>query len=60
MLFDRILLMKLKIVIIHFISILALVISMVEGFTDHEVYAQKNTSNGNMTSAKVLLARFSN
>jgi hypothetical protein len=58
MLLDRILLMKLQIAIIPFFLISALVISMVEGFANHEVYAQKNTSNGNMTSAMVMLARF--
>jgi hypothetical protein len=42
------------------ILISALVISMVEGFTDHEAYAQKNTSNGNMTSAMVMLALLQN
>jgi hypothetical protein len=38
--------------------ILALVVSMVEGFANYEVYAQTNTSKENMTSAMVLLARF--
>jgi hypothetical protein len=57
MLLDRVLLMKLQIAIIPFL-ISALVISMVEGFANHEVYGQKNTSNGNMTSAMVMLARF--
>jgi hypothetical protein len=50
--------MKRQIPIISFVLISALVISMLEGFTDHEVYAQKNISNGNMTSAMVMLARF--
>ena len=36
----------------------ALVVSIVEGFAIHPVYAQTNTSNGNMTSAMVILARF--
>jgi hypothetical protein len=31
---------------------------MVEGFANHQVYAQTNTSNGNMTSVMVNLARF--
>jgi hypothetical protein len=50
--------MSLQIVILAFILISALMVSMVEGFADHEVYAQTNTSNGNMTSAMVVLARF--
>jgi hypothetical protein len=36
----------------------ALVVSMVEGFAIHPIYAQTNTSNGNMTDAMVSLARF--
>ena len=58
MLLVRILLMKLQIAIIPFMVISALVVSMVEGFAIHPVYAQTNTSNGNMTSAMVILARF--
>jgi hypothetical protein len=58
MLLVRILLMKLQVAIIPFIVISALVVSMVEGFAIHPVYAQTNTSNGNMTSAMVMLARF--
>ena len=50
--------MKLQVAIIPFIVISALVVSMVEGFAIHPVYAQTNTSNGNMTSAMVMLARF--
>jgi hypothetical protein len=50
--------MKLQIAIIPFIVISALVGSMVEGFVNHQTYAQTNTSNGNMTSAMVILARF--
>ena len=50
--------MSLQIVILGFSLISALMVSMVEGFADHEVYAQTNTSNGNMTSAMVMLARF--
>jgi hypothetical protein len=50
--------MKLQVAIISFIVISALVVSMVEGFAIHPVYAQTNTSNGNMTSAMVILARF--
>lgn len=57
MLIATILLMNLQIVILAFL-ISALMVSMIEGFADHEVYAQKNTSNGNMTSAMVMLARF--
>jgi hypothetical protein len=41
-----------------FILITALVVSMVDEFANHQVYAQTNTSNGNMTSAMVMLARF--
>ena len=58
MLLDRILLMNLQIAIIPFFLISALMISMVEGFANHEVYGQKNTRNANMTSAMVMLARF--
>jgi hypothetical protein len=58
MLLDRMLLMKRQIQITSFILISTLVISMVEVFTDHDVYAQKNIRNGNMTSAMVMLARF--
>jgi hypothetical protein len=54
----RILLMRLKIAIIPFIVVSALVVSMVEGFAIHPIYAQTNTSNGNMTDAMVSLARF--
>ena len=50
--------MKLQIAIIPFIVISALVVSMVDEFANHQVYAQTNTSNGNMTSAMVILARF--
>jgi len=50
--------MRLQLAIIPFMVISALVVSMVEGFAIHPVYAQTNTSNGNMTSATVILARF--
>jgi len=50
--------MKLQITILALILISALVASMVEGLANHQVYAQTNTSNGNMTSAMVILARF--
>jgi hypothetical protein len=58
MLIASILLMNLQIVILSFILILALVVSIVEGFANYQVYAQTNTSNGNMTSAMVNLAKF--
>lgn len=58
MLLVRILLMKLQIALIPFMVISVLVVSMVERFAIHPVYAQTNTSNGNMTSAMVILARF--
>lgn len=58
MLIDRILLMNLQTVILPFILISALVVSVVEGSANYQVYAQTNTSNGNMTSAMVMLARF--
>ena len=32
--------------------------ALVEGFAIHPVYAQTNTSNGNMKDATVILARF--
>jgi hypothetical protein len=50
--------MRLQLAIIPFIVISALVVSIVGGFAIHPVYAQTNTSNGNMTSAMVILARF--
>ena len=50
--------MRLQLAIIPFMVISALVVSIVEGFAIHPVYAQTNTSNGNMTSAMVILARF--
>jgi hypothetical protein len=50
--------MRLKSAIIPFIVVSALVVSMVEGFAIHPIYAQTNTSNGNMTDAMVSLARF--
>jgi hypothetical protein len=58
MLLDRIFLMRLQLAIIPFMVISALVVSIVGGFAIHPVYAQTNTSNGNMTSAMVILARF--
>ena len=58
MLIASILLMNLQIVILPFILILALVVSIVEGFANYQVYAQTNTSNGNMTSAMVNLVKF--
>jgi hypothetical protein len=54
----RILLMRLQIVILPFIVVSALVVPMVEPFAIHPIYAQTNTSNGNMTDAMVILARF--
>ncbi len=50
--------MKLQIVIMSFIAISALIALIAGGFENHQVYAQTNTSNGNMTSAMVMLARF--
>ena len=50
--------MRLQLAIIPFMVISALVVSIVGGFAIHPVYAQTNTSNGNMTSAMVILARF--
>jgi len=50
--------MRLKIAIILFTVVSALVVSMVEGFVIHPIYAQTNTNNGNMTDAMVMLARF--
>ena len=50
--------MRLKIAIIPFTVVSALVVSMVEGFAIHPIYAQTNTNNGNMTNAMVMLARF--
>ena len=50
--------MRLKIAIIPFTVVSALVVSMVEGFAIHPIYAQTNTNNGNMTDAMVMLARF--
>ena len=58
MLIAKVLLMKLQIVILFFILISALMVSMVEGFGNHQLYAQTNTSNGNMTSAMVMLALY--
>ena len=50
--------MRLKIAIIPFTVVSALVVSTVEGFAIHPIYAQTNTNNGNMTDAMVMLARF--
>lgn len=50
--------MKLQIAIMPFIVISVLVVSTVEGFANHQTNAQTNTTNGNMTSAMVILARF--
>ena len=47
-----------KLQIAPLIVISALVVSMVEGFANHPVYAQTNTSNENITSPMVILARF--
>jgi len=49
--------MKLRPAIMSFIVISAMVL-IASGFENHQVYAQTNTSNGNMTSAMVMLARF--
>jgi hypothetical protein len=58
MLLVRIFLMKLKIEIIPFMIVSVLVVPIVEGFAIHPIYAQTNTSTGNMTDAMVSLARF--
>lgn len=50
--------MKLQIAIMSFIAISALVALIAGGFENPQVFAQTNTSNGNMTSAMVMLARF--
>ncbi len=50
--------MKLQIAIMSFIVISALVALIAGGFENPQVFAQTNTSNGNMTSAMVMLARF--
>jgi len=50
--------MKLQIAIMSFIVISALVVLIASEFENHQVCAQTNTSNGNMTSAMVMLARF--
>ena len=50
--------MRLQLAIIPFMMISAVVVSIVVGFAIHPVYGQTNTTNGNMTSAMVILARF--
>ena len=50
--------MKLQIAVMSFIVISALAALIVGGFENHQIYAQTNTSNENMTSAMVMLARF--
>src|SRR5215472_12902723 len=58
MLLVRIFLMRLKMEILPFMVVSVLVASIVEGFAIHPIYAQMNTSTGNMTDAMVSLARF--
>jgi len=58
MLLVRIFLMRLKIEIIPFMVVPVLVAPIVEGSAIHPIYAQMNTSTGNMTDAMVSLARF--
>jgi hypothetical protein len=58
MLLDRIFLMRLQLAIIPFMVISTLVVSTIGAFAIHPVYAQTNTSSGNMTDAMVSLARF--
>ncbi len=50
--------MKSQTASMSFIVISALVALIVGGFENHQVFAQTNTGNGNMTSAMVMLARF--
>ena len=50
--------MKSQTASMSFIVISALVALIVGGFENHQVFAQMNTGNGNMTSAMVMLARF--
>lgn len=50
--------MKSQIASMSFIVISALVALIAGGFENHQVFAQTNTGNGNMTSAMVMLARF--
>jgi len=52
------LLMKLQTVIMPIILISTLVVLFASEFENYQVYAQTNISNGNMTSAMVMLARF--
>jgi hypothetical protein len=57
-LFARINLVRLKIEIIPFMVVSVIVAPIVAGFAIHPIYAQTNTSIGNMTDAIVSLARF--
>jgi hypothetical protein len=51
--------MRLKIAIIPYIVVMpALLVSTLEGYAIHPINAQTNQSNGNMTDAMVILARF--
>lgn len=50
--------MKSQIASMSFIVISALVALIAGGFENHQVFAQTNTGNGNMTSAMVMLAKF--
>src|SRR5437879_5373267 len=58
MLVHRIFLVRLQLATIPLMLIATLVVSIIEGFAIHPVYAQTNTNNGNMTDAMVMLARF--
>jgi hypothetical protein len=50
--------MKLKILIIPYIVVPALLISTLEGCAIHPIYAQTSKGSENMTDAMVILARF--
>ena len=50
--------MRLKIPIIPYIVVPALLISALEGHSIHPIYAQTSKSSENMTDAMVILARF--
>jgi len=50
--------MRLQLATIPFMVISILVVTIVEGFGIHPLYAQPNTSNGSMSDAMTSLARF--
>jgi hypothetical protein len=51
-------LMRLKMPIIPFIVLPAILVSTLEGYAIHPIYAQTSKSSENMTDAMVILARF--